>query len=246
MMRIAICDDDISFTSKVEELLLKELNAVETKAEIDIFFDGDSLVKAMSFGERYSLILMDIEMKKVDGIMAAKAIRQIDKSVLIIYISGYDSYLKELFEVEPFRYISKPLAIDKFKKYFMEAIHEISKNENYIKYTFNGEESRVALKDIVYFESNNRIITIHLNDGSERKFYGKLNKLEKEELKDNNSFIRIHQSYLINYYYVKKVTFSEVVLVKKGQELCLGISEDRKSKVRNSICKIAASKTNES
>ena len=65
-------------------------------------------------GERYSLIFLDIEMELVDGISAARLIRETDRSVLFIYISGYDSYLKELFEVEPFRFLSKPLEKELF------------------------------------------------------------------------------------------------------------------------------------
>ena len=121
MLRIAVCDDDLKFTGDFETLVLQESRNMGIRVETDVFSDGDTLVKSILSGERYNLIFLDIEMKQVDGISAARCIREIDRSVLLIYISGYDQYLKELFEVEPFRFLSKPVNDNKFCRYFREA-----------------------------------------------------------------------------------------------------------------------------
>ncbi|PHU36306.1 MULTISPECIES: LytTR family DNA-binding domain-containing protein [Pseudobutyrivibrio] len=238
-MKIAICDDDISFTSKLEEIIKQESVNYGKKPEIDVFFDGETLVKSIEDGQSYSMIFLDIEMKRMNGITAARRIRQLDRYTLIIYISSYDDYLKELFEVEPFRFISKPLQLQKLKQYFGEAIRKIEGLNNIYSYSYNKEEYTVPIKEIVYFESNKRLINIRLNDGTEQSFYGKLNNVEKEIQKINKHFIRIHQSFLVNYSYVKKMTYSEVVLEHNYDELVLRISEDRRSTVRRKVCEIA-------
>ncbi|MBR5953363.1 MAG: response regulator transcription factor [Pseudobutyrivibrio sp.] len=238
-MKIAICDDDISFTSKLEEIIKQESVNYGKKPEIDVFFDGETLVKSIEDGQSYSMIFLDIEMKRMNGITAARRIRQLDRYTLIIYISSYDDYLKELFEVEPFRFISKPLQLQKLKQYFGEAIRKIEGLNNIYSYSYNKEEYTVPIKQIVYFESNKRLINIRLNDGTEQSFYGKLNNVEKEIQKINKHFIRIHQSFLVNYSYVKKMTYSEVVLEHNYDELVLRISEDRRSTVRRKVCEIA-------
>ncbi len=238
-MKIAICDDDISFTSKLEEIIKQESVNYGKKPEIDVFFDGETLVKSIEDGQSYSMIFLDIEMKRMNGITAARRIRHLDRYTLIIYISSYDDYLKELFEVEPFRFISKPLQLQKLKQYFGEAIRKIEGLNNIYSYSYNKEEYTVPIKQIVYFESNKRLINIRLNDGTEQSFYGKLNNVEKEIQKINKHFIRIHQSFLVNYSYVKKMTYSEVVLEHNYDELVLRISEDRRSTVRRKVCEIA-------
>ncbi|MBE5903498.1 MAG: response regulator transcription factor [Pseudobutyrivibrio sp.] len=238
-MKIAICDDDVSFTSKLEEIIKQESVNYGKKPEIDVFFDGETLVKSIEDGQCYSMIFLDIEMKKMNGITAARRIRQLDRYTLIIYISSYDDYLKELFEVEPFRFISKPLQLQKLKQYFGEAIRKIEGLNNIYSYSYNKEEYTVPIKEIVYFESNKRLINIRMNDGTERSFYGKLNNIEKEIQKINKHFIRIHQSFLVNYSYVKRMTYSEVVLEHNYDELVLRISEDRRSTVRRKVCEIA-------
>ena len=238
-MRIAICDDDISFTSKLEDIISRECAKNGKKTEIDVFFDGETLVKSFESGHRYSMIFLDIEMKKMNGITAARRIRQLDRYTLIIYISSYDDYLKELFEGEPFRFVSKPIQLEQLQRYCAEAIKKIEGMNNLFVYSYNKEEYSVPIKEIVYFESNKRLVDIHMNDGTVRSFYGKLNNLEKEIQKINKHFIRIHQSFLVNYSYIKSMTYSEVVLECKDEEYVLRISEDRRSTVRQKVCEIA-------
>ena len=90
MIRVAICDDDIVFTTRVEELILDFGRAYSF--EICIYFDGYTLLESMRQGNCFDIIFMDIEMKQIDGIRAAKTIREIDEDVQLIYISGYEEY----------------------------------------------------------------------------------------------------------------------------------------------------------
>ncbi len=97
MLKIAICDDDLRFAGSLETLVMAENRKLGIRVGIEVFADGKTLVEHIRAGERYGLIFLDIEMKHVDGISAARLIRETDRSVLFIYISGYDSYLKQRF-----------------------------------------------------------------------------------------------------------------------------------------------------
>lgn len=96
MLNIAICDDDIQITGKIERLLqdIAKRNFVDT--EIEVFWNGKSLADAIAAGERYDVIYLDIEMDKEDGISAARRIRTYDKNVRIIYVTSHESYMREL------------------------------------------------------------------------------------------------------------------------------------------------------
>ena len=52
MLNIAICDDDIQITGKIERLLqdIAKRNFVDT--EIEVFWNGKSLADAIAVGER--------------------------------------------------------------------------------------------------------------------------------------------------------------------------------------------------
>ena len=120
MLRIAICDDDLPMTSEIESLLLNIMQDCHIKMDIDIFFDGQTLYQQIQSGTNFDIIYMDIEMSDVDGIQAARLIRAQNIPSILIYISAYETYFKQLFEVEPFRFISKPIDVHLFYKYFME------------------------------------------------------------------------------------------------------------------------------
>lgn len=242
MLKIAICDDDLGFTGSLETLVLEESRSIGLRVDTYVFSDGNTLLRSIQSGERYGLIFIDIEMEQVDGISAARKIRETDRSVLFIYISGYDKYLKELFEVEPFRFLSKPMDKEKFRRYFAEACHRIGETEVFYQFTFNREIRKVPLKDVVYFESRNRVVHIFMLDGSTAYFYGKLSVVEKELSDSRMYFLRIHQSFLVNYDYITKMNFFNITIRMNGKEIELKISEDRQKEVRRQLCTMAAGK----
>lgn len=182
-------------------------------------------------------------MERLNGIRAAHAIRGMDRSVLLIYVSGYEQYLKELFEVEPFRFLQKPLDGGRFRRYFHEACERIGNTDAFYQFTFNKNIRRVSLRDTVYFESRNRVVYVVMDNGADEYFYGKLNDVEKHLEESRYRFLRIHQSYLVNYSYIKKMSFSDITLVTGGgKEISLRISEDREKKIRAQLCGIASGK----
>lgn len=118
-------------------------------------------------------------------------------------------------------------------QYFFEAYKKISEN-SYFEFKFNKEIVKLYFNDIIYFESKNRLIFIFTNL-KVYKFYGKLNDIEEQVRKSNKSFLRIHQSYLVNYDYIKIIRYQSVVM---KNEIELQISEDRKKLIRNSLMQI--------
>ena len=204
MVRIAICDDDKAFAGEIESLIIRLADVMCLKIETDVYFDGASLLDGLKNGYKYELMFLDIEMKKLNGIDAARRIRELNRSVLLIYVSAHEQYLKELFEVEPFRFLSKPLDEKLFQRYFQEAIVRIEESNAYFQYKNYKVMRKVPFRDILYFESDYRMVNIHLSDGTQEQFYGKLNDVEKEVRETSQCFIRIHQSYLVNYIILRK------------------------------------------
>ncbi|MDE6209782.1 MAG: LytTR family DNA-binding domain-containing protein [Lachnospiraceae bacterium] len=228
MLNIAICDDDLIFASRIETILLEISRYRLIEMDIEVYSDGSELWKDVFSGKVFDLLYLDIEMVQLNGIDVAKRIRENNTSVIIIYISNYDNYFIELFEVEPFRFIKKPVDEKIFLSYFDKAYERIIQDEAYFEYKFNKIPHKILTKDIIYFESSGRLIKV-LDTNGEGKFYGKLNILERQLQSGKISFLRIHQSYLVNYCFIKEISFSKVVLMD-GTEL--QISEDRQKAIR--------------
>ncbi len=97
---------------------------------------------------------------------------------------------------------------------------------------------KVPFDRIAYFESRGRQIYIHISgpaaeDHYTEVFYGKMNEVEKQISAVNNRFLRIHQSFLVNFDYVRVIRFSEVVMMD-GQ--ALQVSEERQKNARTQFC----------
>ena len=87
----------------------------------------------------------------------------------------------------------------------------------YFSYKNHYQENKIRMKDIIYFESVYRKIHIHTLHGMDY-FYGKLSTVENNLNKSVIPFIRIHQSYLINYHYISQYKSSKIIM-ENGAEL---------------------------
>lgn len=118
MIEIAICDDEVYMTSEIEEMLHNLCELYNVALEIDVFYDGATLVDYIEMGTNYDIIYLDIEMKQ-NGVEAARRIRKMDTNVLIIYVTSHESFAKEVFEVSAYRFITKPIDKKYLKNIFL-------------------------------------------------------------------------------------------------------------------------------
>ena len=234
MIQIAICDDDMTTTSQIEEYIRQIEIEQHIQVQSRIFFDGKSFMQSVESGEVYDLIYLDVEMPLMKGLDVAKKLREMEISSLIIYISNYEIYCESMIETEPFRFLRKPINdVDLFRKYFMSAYKKLENRNEYYTYSYKKIHHKININDIMYFESNNRKICIHTNGNQENNtFYGQLDKVEKELESKSCTFIRIHQSYLVNSTYINTVQHDAVILKNKAE---LSISEKRQKEIQRKL-----------
>lgn len=228
MLRIAICDDDKILATQIEEMLNHYLDRKMIEHDIETFYDGTTLENKYERGERFDIIYLDIEMSGKNGIEAAKSIRKLDRDVLLIYVSSYETYFMQLFEVEPFRFIKKPIKKTEFEEVTELAYERIIEDDAYFEYKYNKTVGKVLIRKIIYFESAGRIINIHTEENTHR-YYGKLDEVEQRLNQNKIPFLRIHKSFYVNFHYVDKITFSKLTLFNGT---ILQISQDRQNTIR--------------
>lgn len=211
-MKIAICDDDLFIVGIMDQMLTQIGKEEKIPLEVETFSDGKNLWDEINRSGAYDLIYLDIEMDQMDGITVAKNIRRRDLYTILIFVSSHDSYCKQLFDVEPFRFLDKPIEKEIFRKYFRAAYARLTDaNERFV---FQAEKKfyQIPYKEIIYIESEMRMICIHATSG-EYEFYAKLNDVGKKIHEKNRYFIRIHRSYMVNFQYIRSMNMREVVLI---------------------------------
>ena len=196
-MKIAVCDDDRLLTGEVDSQLQKIREKTGISFETDIFFDGETLWKAIEQNGSYDVVYLDIEMKNMDGITVARKIRERDPYAILIFISSYDSYYEQLFEVEPLRFLHKPIDPEKFDEYFRVAYTKLTSLEDRLHFEFNKRLYQIPYRDIVYMESRRRVIHLFGRNGEEYRFYKKMKDLLEEISHTGNMFIRVHNQKII-------------------------------------------------
>lgn len=241
MIRIAICDDENVFVSQVENILLGLCKDENINIDIDVFYSGDTLAKEILEGIRYDIIYLDIQMANGDGIGTANKIRNVDENVIFIFISGYDKYMIELFNLDVFSFIRKPIDRGLFCKVFLQAHRKICNRNHYFIFHYKSQEFKILFKDIFYFESRGRHIVVHVRNEDDIIFNDKLSEVEKRIDNGKNPFLRIHQSYLVNYHMIKMRTRTEVALLN-GERL--PISDDRQKGFGKAYGKLLRSEIN--
>ena len=144
------------------------------------------------------------------------------KVPVIIFVTGYEQYVFDAFDVGAFHYLLKPVDEEKFAAVFARAAEELLLAEKNaprpraLTLRIANTSRTVPFDAIRYIESSGHKAVLHLGDGA-LTCYAKLGDLE-QELQDQ--FFRIHKGYLVNFAYVTGYSRSEVTL-SDGQTLLL-------------------------
>lgn len=212
LLTIAICDDDNTITNQIETLLISISQKEYIPVEIDIFYSGIALEEYIADGKRYDIIYLAIQIRGSNGISTAENIRKTDENALLIYVSESEKFIMDLFPLDVFAFMKKPIDGARFQDIFLEANQRICKRQFYFSYRYKKVEYKIPCADIVYFESCGRKILIHCRENGIESFNGKLSEVENQLTTAKNPFLRIHKSYFVNYHCIKAHTKTEIIL----------------------------------
>ena len=120
MIRLALVEDDELYRSQLREYIDKYSAVSGEKFTVTEFSDGDEI--ALGYKAVYDIILMDIEMKFMDGMMAAEEIRKVDTEVIIIFITNSPQYAIKGYAVDALDYVLKPVSYYAFSQRLRRAV----------------------------------------------------------------------------------------------------------------------------
>ena len=219
MIRIAICDDEANTRAYLSSLI----RAQSCPCEIVEYASADD---CLADTREVDLLFLDIELApsgdRLDGMALARTIREraTGPQPVIIFVTGYERYVFDAFDVGAFQYLLKPVDEEKFAQVFTRAVAQIGtareKPGPVLTLQSANASKTVLLDSIYYIESSNHKVELHLKDGV-FACYAKIGDLELE-LQDQ--FFRIHKGYLVNLSYVDGYSKSEVTLTN-GERLLL-------------------------
>jgi two-component system LytT family response regulator len=161
-------------------------------------------------------IFLDINMPQLTGMELATLLPSQTK---IVFTTAYSEYAAESYAFQTIDYLLKPITLKRFlasvqkiEQYFLK--HEPEQAEPGQGYFFvkSGKVIRkIVLKDILYFEGEKDYVRL-VTTGEQLLIYRRLKDIE-EQLK--LPFIRVHNSYIINYEQLNKIEDNHIHIADK-------------------------------
>lgn len=197
-MRILVCDDDKVIMQRIADIIRTHS---ESKGSVPTIVESIN-PEEIDLTEEFDIAFLDIDMPRMNGMELARKLHDIKSNTIIIFITNFIQYAPEGYEVGAFRYLMKNQISEKLSYYFDLAVEEATKRRRIITIQVNGEHIDVPTADILYMESQGRIIVMHLINNSRAlyRFYGNMSELEQKF--KILGFLRVHKSYLVNMEYI--------------------------------------------
>lgn len=213
MYRIAIVEDDREFIKELQEYLKQYEQENGQEFEISVFYDGAEVLE--DYQPKYDLILLDIEMPKVNGMDAAEKIREMDENVVLMFITNMAQYAIRGYSVGALDFVMKPITYYTFSMKMKRALKRVEKKElPSILLTLPDGVKKIEVRKIYYLEVQNRMLHYYTDEG-EFVIRGTLQAAESSL--PANVFAKCNHWYLVNLMHVTEVRKNTAIV--GGHEL---------------------------
>lgn len=210
MIRIAICDDCTAFLNQTKFMLDHWDAPVACGITTELFEDGDALLSAHA-QKPFDIILLDIVMPLLNGIDAARELREKDKTVKIVFLTSSAEFAVDSYTVKASNYLLKPINPDSLFACLSELLAEIQSVARYMVVRSLDATHRVALSHIEHVEAQLKRVAFFLKDNrvleSPEPFYTYENALMLDD-----GFFKCHRSYIVNIHHIDNYSHSEIVM----------------------------------
>ena len=211
-MRVVIClpdPEECEFCKRRINVLAKIDSIALTIDEVKATEIGDSYFNLRDFDDT-DLIYIGIN-SNFDGIGIAKSIRKAGLNTVIVFFTRIKDAVFDAFDVDALHYlVNGEISVSKFDEVFRKAVSRAeTRTQASIVLSCAGEQRKIIISQIYYFEVFNRIVTVHYRDGT-FEFYSTLSRLEDSLLR--RGFVRFHRAYLVSERYISIVKRNEIIL----------------------------------
>lgn len=236
MYHIALCDDSIIFINYMKTIIKTVVTSIGLDLNMITFYEyhsGEELIQSFNKKIDYDLLILDMQMGKLNGNETAKLFRVKYPNTTLVFCSGKVQPTVESFEVTPFRYLLKQYGDKRMLSEMKPVIEKMISMKSVPSITCVYKNNAIKLKpnEIIYIAltrrgSNLYVLPSGINYGVEK--YIRSNEKVKNLyliLKDHG-FMYAHNSYIVNLNYIKRKTTSELELID-GTVLSIARSKEK-------------------
>ncbi|MBR5127590.1 MAG: response regulator transcription factor [Roseburia sp.] len=213
MYHVAIVEDESSFAIQLQEYLKKYEEENDVRFKISVFGDGADILA--DYQPLYDIILLDIEMPKVNGMKAAEEIRTQDANVTLMFITNMANYAIRGYEVGALDFVMKPINYYTFSMKMNRVLKRTKqKAQQDILLTLPDGVKKLNVQQIYYVEVQNRMLYYHTDEGV---FVMRGTMQSVEEMLAPYAFAKCNHWYIVNLKHVSEVRKNNAIVA--GHEL---------------------------
>lgn len=156
------------------------------------------------------VMFLDIMLGAMNGMELARSIRERDKRVQIVFLTGVQDYVYEGYEIGAVRYLLKPVRKQELELALGHCCEKIArKKTEYFAFRYQGEGLRIAFSDIFYVRVEGHYLQMVTAKGI-YEWKGSLS--QAAEKLDRQQFAMVSRSVIVNLEYVTRITREECFL----------------------------------
>lgn len=198
--QLAVLEDNVLMREQICSMCGEILSEAGISYEITEFSKAEELEESIKMKE-FHLLILDIVLEGMSGMELAEKLRMQKNRISILFLTGYESFWKDGFRVQPIQYLLKPVDRRELKKSLIDN-WELNCRSKTAVFQKGNRILKLPMQSIHYIASGmNHSVEIHQENGVETFGY---TLIETEQMLANADFVRCHTSYLVNLQYVRE------------------------------------------
>ncbi len=216
-INIAICDDEHIQSQWLKDTVTEWSDLRNKTVNIYTFASAEAFLFEFRENKNFDILLLDIEMKEMNGIQLAHRLRKENEEIKIVFVTGYAEYIGEGYDVSALHYLLKPVGRQKLFSVLDRASKNTIPARRRLTLTVGRETEFVFADEILYAESEKHYVVFYTADSE----YRVRMTMPEAEVLLGADFCRCGRSFITGLAHIKKVT-KDSVLLSNGLFLPLG------------------------
>ena len=210
-MKIAICEDEKVIAEEIASHVKSYVNESGLEAVIDVFNSSEAFLRSATV---YDLALLDIVFSGKSGIDAAREIRKRGLKTAVVFITSYNEYVYEGYEVGAFRFLLKPIDENALKHAITDFITAY-KEKSHIVIPVDKRIFNVDLEKVMYIEASEKHSIVRCLDET----YQSTKSISDYQAEIQSlRFFRTHRRFLVNMKYITEIN-GNIIILSNGEKV---------------------------
>ena len=223
-LNIGIVDDSLSDSLRLKSFVRSWVfGNGHQQGRTALYSSGEDILRSFSPGI-FHVVFMDIIMDSINGVQAARLLRDRDTDVLIVFTTTSKEYAFEAFPVHPFDYVVKPYGQKEVSKVLNEAVRVLSAHEQAVTIRSGRAEYTIPMGLVSSVTAQGHTAEITLTDG--RSILTSMKFRDVEELfcsAEDSCFLLCNRGVIVNMSHISSQEHG-VFVMKDGKRFPIRVN----------------------